>query len=215
MTASPRVLSRAELIADGVVHGLGVVASVVAVTVMIVLASVWQDGWTVLNIAIYGAGVVLVFAVSAIYNLWPPTPAKGVLRRFDHAFIFVKIAGTYTPFAALAIGGATGAALLAAVWGIAAVGVPLKLSGWRRFERISVALYLVQGWLIVIAIGPLRESLDTAPLVLCVSGGVLYTVGVAFYLAERLPFHNAIWHGFVLAASACMYAAVLDAVILG
>lgn len=204
-----------EKIADLVIHVLGVSASLVAVTVMLVLAVQWHDGWTILNLSIYGAGAIAVFAISAAYHLTPVSKAKRILRRLDHAAIFVKIAGTYTPFAALSLGGGWGAALLGSVWGIAAVGVPMKLSGWRRAERISVALYLVQGWLILLAIGPLSQAMSTVALVLCLVGGVLYTVGVAFYLAVRLPFNNAIWHGFVLAASACMYASILNAVVLG
>ena len=207
--------TRSELIADTAVHFLGVLSSVVAITVMLALAATSVEEGTVLPLAIYGAGVVAVFSISAAYHLTPVSRAKAILRRFDHAAIFVKIAGTYTPFAAISIGGGWGAALLAAVWGIAAIGVSLKLFAWQRFDRISTALYLAQGWLILIAIGPLRQALDTMELVLCLGGGLLYTIGVAFYLAPRLPFNNAIWHGFVLAASACMYAAVLNAVVLG
>lgn len=207
--------SRGERIADGAIHFFGVFGSVVAITVMLVLAAYDGDGVTILTLAIYGAGVVAVFTISAAYHLTPLSPAKRILRRFDHAAIFVKIAGTYTPFAAISIGGGWGAALLGSVWGIAAVGVPIKLFDWKKFERFSVALYLAQGWLVVIAIGPLVEALSTPELVLCAVGGVLYTIGVAFYLATRLPYNNAIWHGFVLAASACFYAAVLKALVLG
>lgn len=205
--------SRSERIADGIVHVVGVLASLVAVTVMIVLAAVWQDAATVASVAIYGAGTFAVFAISAAYHLTPVSPAKAILRRCDHAAIFVKIAGTYTPFAVVSIGGSSGMTLLAVVWGIAVIGVALKLGGWRGGEKISVALYLVQGWLIVLAIGPLSEALGTAELVLCMVGGGLYTAGTLFYLASRIPFNNAIWHLFVFAASTCFYIAIFRAVV--
>ena len=209
-----KAYTRGEQIADGAVHVLGVVASMIAVTALIVLAAVWQDALTVMSVVIYGAGTLAVFCISAAYHLTPVSPAKVILRRFDHAAIFVKIAGTYTPFALVAIGGGWGLMVLALVWGVAVVGVSLKLGGWRGGEKISVALYLAQGWLIVLAIGPMREALDGTELVLCMIGGGLYTVGCAFYLAPKMPFNNAVWHLFVLVASACFYAAILKAVVL-
>lgn len=209
-----KTYSRAERVADGAVHVLGVIASLIAVTAMIVMAAVWQDGATVAAIIAYGLGTMAVFSLSAAYHLTPPSYAKAILRRFDHAAIFVKIAGTYTPLVVLAIGGFIGYALLAGVWTIAVVGVWLKLTGWRGGEKISVALYLIQGWLVVAAIGPLRESLTSAELMLCMIGGGIYTVGCAFYLASRMAYNNAVWHLFVLVASACFYAAILMAVVL-
>ncbi len=203
-----------ERIADGVVHVLGVVASLVAVSVLVVLAAVWRDPTTITSVSIYGAGTIAVFSISAAYHLTPPSQLKAFLRRCDHAAIFVKIAGTYTPLALISIGGSLGVSLLAVVWAIAVIGVTMKLGGWRGGEKLSVALYLAQGWLIVLVIGPLREALETSELILCMIGGGLYTVGCIFYLAKNMPFNNVIWHGFVLLASACFYVAILKAVVL-
>lgn len=203
-----------ERLADGVIHVLGVFLSLVAITVLITIAAFLQDGWTVASIAIYGAGVFCVFAASAAYHLIDLPDWRWLLRRFDHAAIFLKIAGTYTPFAVISLGGLRGYLLLIAVWGIAAIGAPLKLFAPGRFERYAVWLYLVQGWLVVVMLGPLAASISTSALVFLIIGGLLYTVGVLFFLWETLPFHNAIWHGFVLAASACMYLAVLNGVAL-
>lgn len=209
-----KTYTRGERIADGAVHILGVLVSVVAITVMIVLAAVWRDGTTVLSVSIYGAGTIAVFAISAAYHLTPASALKAVLRRCDHAAIFVKIAGTYTPLAALSIGGGWGMTLLVLVWGIAIVGVALKLGGWRGGDKISVALYLAQSWLIVLAVKPLMAALTSTELLLCAMGGVIYTIGTLFYLAPRMPYNNAVWHGFVLTASGCFYAGILMAVVL-
>ncbi len=206
--------SRGERLADGAVHIIGVLASVIGVTAMIVLASVWQDGATVAAVVAYGLGTCAVFGLSAAYHLTPPSRAKAILRRFDHAAIFVKIAGTYTPLAALAIGGSTGYALLIGVWAIAVIGVSLKLAGWRGGSKISVALYLIQGWLLVFAVGPLNAALTDAELILCLVGGGIYTAGCTFYLMPRMAYNTAVWHLFVLVASACFYAAILMAVVL-
>lgn len=219
MAPTFKAYTPAERFADGAVHILGVIASVIAVTVLIVLAAVWQDAATIASVSIYGAGTVAVFAISAAYHLTPPSPAKAVLRRFDHAAIFVKIAGTYTPLALIVISGTLGETLLWMVWAIAAVGVAMKLWGWQIWDKrsgeiISVLLYLAQGWLVVWAIGPLTEALTGAELILCMLGGGLYTVGCAFYLASRMPFNNAVWHLFVLVASSCFYVAILKAVVL-
>lgn len=199
---------------DGAVHILGVVSSIIAVVVLIALSTIWQDAWTTISVAIYGVSAATVFAISAAYHTVRAPALKAILRRFDHAAIFVKIAGTYTPFAMISIGGSFGLKLLLAVWGIAVVGVTLKLAGWKAGKGLSASLYLAQGWLIVLAIGPFREALEPSELILCILGGLIYTAGVGFFLATRLPHHNAIWHAFVLTASACFYVAILKAVVL-
>jgi hemolysin III len=137
------------------------------------------------------------------------------LRRCDHAAIFIKIAATYTPFAVAKMGGTVGLVLLAAVWGIALAGAAAKLIAPHRVASMSTLLYLAQGWLCVLTMQPLLSALSPTAMILLLVGGVLYTVGVIFHRWERLSYHNAIWHGFVLVASACHFGAVLDAVVLG
>ncbi len=199
---------------DNAIHVLGVVSSVIGIGALIGLSVFWRDATTVLSVSIYGVSVVAVFAISAAYHLIETPALKAIFRRFDHAAIFVKIAGTYTPFALVRIGGDYGLKLLAVVWGIAIVGVTLKLGGWRFGEKLSATLYLAQGWMIVFAIGPFHEALEPSELILCIAGGLLYTIGVGFFLATRLAYHNAIWHAFVLSASTCFYVAILKAVVL-
>ena len=163
------------------------------------------------GLIVYSLGLVGMFATSAAYNLVSDAGVKETLRRLDHAAIFVMIAGSYTPFA-LVVGGRAGHMLLAAVWAIAAVGVAIKLRYPRRFDKLSVLLYLSQGWIVLLALDSITAALSNRALSLLVAGGVVYTVGVAFHLMERLLFHNVIWHIFVLGGAACQFAAIRDAV---
>lgn len=163
------------------------------------------------GLIVYSIGLVGMFAASAAYNLVSHVGVKEILRRLDHAAIFVMIAGSYTPFA-LVVGGRTGHMLLAAVWAIAAVGVAIKLRYPRRFDKLSVLLYLSQGWIVLLALDSITAALSNRALSLLVAGGVVYTVGVAFHLMERLLFHNVIWHIFVLGGAACQFVAIRDAV---
>jgi hemolysin III len=145
---------------------------------------------------------------SAAYQFSRQGPAKEFLRRIDHAAIFLMIAATYTPFAANRLGHGTGIALLAAIWLCATAGVILKLTFPPRFERLSVVFYLAMGWMILAVAKPLSAALASADLWLLVAGGLVYSAGVGFFLAERLPFHKPIWHGFVLVAVALQFAAI-------
>jgi hemolysin III len=163
------------------------------------------------GLIVYSIGLVGMFAASAAYNLVSHVGVKEILRRLDHAAIFVMIAGSYTPFA-LVVGGRAGHMLLAAVWAIAAVGVAIKLRYPRRFDKLSVLLYLSQGWIVLLALDSITAALSNRALSLLVAGGVVYTVGVAFHLMERLLFHNVIWHIFVLGGAACQFVAIRDAV---
>jgi hemolysin III len=206
-----RVYSAGERLADGTVHVIGVVASLVATTALMIAAFPLPAA-SIASLAAYGFGMVAVFVCSAAYNLATEGRRKAVLRRFDHAAIYVKIAGTYTPFAAIKMGDVAGIALLGAVWTVTAFGATAKLAWPGRLERTSYVLYLAQGWAIVAALGPFAAAVSARVLVLLVVGGVIYTLGVVFHLWERLPYHNAIWHALVVVASACHFAAIVDAV---
>jgi hemolysin III len=206
-----RVYSAAERVADVGVHAVGLAASVLGVAAMMIAARNLPAA-SVASLAVYGFGLMAVFACSASYHLATEGRRKALLQRFDHAAIYVKIAGTYTPFAAIKMGDAAGLALLAGVWAITAFGATAKLLWPGRLVRTSYVLYLAQGWAIVAAFGPFTASVSGRVLALLVVGGVIYTAGVIFHLWERLPFHNAVWHGFVVVASACHFAAIVDAV---
>jgi hemolysin III len=205
--------TRAEELADACVHAIGVIAGTIAAIALVAVALADLHTTAATAVVIYALGMLSVFCFSAAYNL-SRSPRRWLLRRCDHAAIFIKIAATYTPFAAVKMGGTIGFALLGAVWGIALAGAAAKLLVPQRFGRMSYVLYLAQGWTCVFTVQPLLSVLSPTAMMLLLVGGVLYTVGVVFHLSERLPYHNAIWHGFVLAASACHFAAVLDAVVL-
>ncbi len=206
---------RAELIADGVVHVLGTVLGLIAATTLIVLAGVYASTPEIISVSIYAIGLLAMLSLSATYNLWPVSPVKWVLRRFDHCAIYVLIAATYTPFLTEINDRIIGIALLIGVWSVAIAGIAIKVFFPGRFDRLSVGLYLALGWSGVIAYDSVVASLPTSTLWFIAAGGLLYSLGVIFHVWERLRFQNAIWHSFVLVAAACHYTAVLDMVLLG
>jgi hemolysin III len=205
--------SRAERIADGCVHCLGVTASLAAMPILVILAQRHLSAASATSLAVYGISAVAMFVFSAAYNLIEQPRWKEFLRYCDHSAIFVMIAGTYTPFALIKIGGTWGIALLATVWTIAFIGIVLKILLPRHFDQFSIGLYLLQGWAVFGAIDPLTSAVSTRVIALLAIGGGLYTIGVIFHLWRRLPYQNAIWHVFVLSAATFHYAAILDAVV--
>jgi hemolysin III len=204
---------RTEVLADGIVHALGIVLALAAVAVLVVAASGTAAPLALSSVLVYGGGLLAVLSISAAYNLWPVSPVKWILRRFDHSAIYLLIAGTYTPFVAHMKAGWASFSLLGGVWAAALVGIALKLRFPGRFDRLSVGLYLAIGWSGVLAYEAVA-ALPASTIWLLGAGGVLYTVGVVFHLWESLRFQNAIWHGFVLTGAACHYGAVLDCVVL-
>src|ERR1700685_4380124 len=204
---------RAELVADGVVHGIGVLGGVIAATVLIVLAAVFASGYQIALVSVYAAGLLAMLGFSAAYNLWPISRGKWLLRRLDHSAIYILIAATYTPVFAQLPDRVFALSLLAGVWGVALVGIVLKLFFPGRFDRVSVGLYLAMGWSGLIAYNAGLSSLPQLALWFIVAGGLLYSFGIIFHAWRRLRFQNVIWHCFVLLGAACHYMAVLDLVL--
>jgi hemolysin III len=198
-----------ERVADGCIHVIGVTASLVALTALLIVAVKAQATLWVVALLVYGLALVAMFSCSAGYHLVIHPKIKEVFRRLDHAAIFFMIAGTYTPFILIKMNDPWGLTLLAVVWTMAAIGIAIKLFTPRFLEGLTVALYLVQGWAVLAAWQPLMSALPGVVLTLLMVGGVLYTVGVVFHLWDRLPYQNAIWHGFVLTAASVHYAAVM------
>lgn len=201
---------RAELIADGVVHIVGICFGLVAATALIVLTSVYASPFDVAVVSVYVAGLLAMLVLSATYNLWPVSRAKWVLRRFDHSAIYLLIAATYTPFILELKDSYFAIALLLGVWCVAGVGIWLKLAYPGRFDRLSVGLYLAMGWSGIMLYDAVVKALPGTALGLVLAGGILYSLGVIFHSWRRLRFQNAIWHCFVLLGAACHYTAVLD-----
>ena len=204
---------RAELIADGIVHAIGVLLGIVAATVLVVLAAVYASAVDLVGVSIYVAGLLSMLVLSATYNLWPVSRAKWILRRFDHSAIYLLIAATYTPFILELKDSTFALALLVGVWCVAIFGIVLKLGWPGRFDRVAVGIYLAMGWSGLMLYDAVVKALPTMALWFVVAGGALYSFGVIFHAWRRLRFQNAIWHGFVLAGAACHYTAVLDLVL--
>lgn len=207
------VYSRSERVADAVVHVAGIGFGIVGAAALIAAASAELPGREVAGLVVYSIGLIGMFAASAGYNLATHPPLKARLRRLDHSLIFVMIAGSYTPFA-IKIGGTAGVTLLASVWLIAALGVLAKLLFPSRLDRLSVPLYLAQGWCILFVLEPFAATVPDWGIYLLVIGGLIYTSGVVFHLLERLPFHNVIWHLFVLGGAMTQYASIYGTVVL-
>jgi hemolysin III len=194
-------------------HGLGLLLSIGGLATLVVMASMRGNAWHVVGCAVFGVTLVLLYASSTLYHGVRHARAKRVLRKIDHAAVFLLIAGTYTPFTLVSLRGGFGWALLAVVWGLAILGIVLEVAVRRNSRGPSVWFYLAMGWLIVIAAGPLIRSLDPEGLLLLAMGGLAYTLGVIFYAWHRLPFNHAIWHVFVMAGSACHFSCLLTSVI--
>ncbi|MEM9146525.1 MAG: hemolysin III family protein [Pseudomonadota bacterium] len=199
----------AELMADRVLHMTGVGVAVIAAPVLVGLAAAWHgQGATLTAVAVYAVCLVAMFAASACYHLIEIPRLTDWLRRLDHAAIYAKIAGTYTPFTVM-LGGERTVVILAGMWSAAGAGIALKLLAPRHLQWLALGLYLAMGWAILAVGGPILAALGTPALVLLFVGGALYTAGVVFHLWDGLPFQNVIWHAAVLAASFVFYTAVL------
>ncbi|MDR3495752.1 MAG: hemolysin III family protein [Ancalomicrobiaceae bacterium] len=203
-----RLYSPGELLADGVVHIVAIVAGLIAFAVLFSRIAAHGEAGNGVVVAIYAAGFFLMFGFSCAYNLAPPSQLKWLLRRFDHAAIYIMIAGTYTALVSQIDDRFWAVALLAVVWAGAIGGSVMKLFLPGRWNRVSTALYLLLGWVVVVAIRPIVFSLPVTTMILVAIGGLVYSAGIVFYKWESLKFQNAIWHSFVAVAAGCHYAGI-------
>jgi len=199
--------ARSERIADGTMHAVGVLGAITGAIVLIVWSTGSATAGQIAAISVYAATLIATFVASAFYHMTPWAGIRPVLRRFDHAAIYLKIAGTYTPLVVL-IGSWFAYVVLALVWGLAVLGMVLKLFFWRTPGRFGPALYLIMGWLSLALIWSLWPIVPLPAMALIAIGGLLYTAGVPFYASETMKYSIAIWHGFVVAASGCFFAAI-------
>ncbi len=204
-----------EEIAHAITHGIGIPLSIAALVLLVTFSALYGNAWHVISTAIYGSTLVLLYTASTLYHGIPHERAKPLLQKFDHAAIFLLIAGTYTPFTLVTLQGPWGWTLFGLVWAIAAFGVYVKLAGSQKIQRWSLPLYLGMGWLVLFAIKPLISNLDTGGLVLLVAGGLSYTLGALIYAWESLSWNHAIWHVFVLAGSIFQFFSIFFYVVPG
>lgn len=207
--SEPRVFTRGEEIANWVAHGIGALLSVAGLTLLIVFSSLRGDAWHVVSFTVFGLTLLLLYTFSTLYHSWRTGRGKAILLKFDHAAIFLLIAGTYTPFLLTNLRGPWGWSLFGVIWGLCGAGAVFHFLGGSRYRLTSTIAYLFAGWLIVVAAKPLIASVPPGGLWLLLAGGLCYTLGVVFFLWQRLRYHHAVWHTLVLGGSACHFLAVL------
>lgn len=205
-----REQSRSEEIANSLSHGAGIVAALVGVPILLIDAARHGDTAFLVGTSLFSASILLLYSSSTIYHALPAGKAKRIFRLLDHCLIYLLIAGTYTPFTLGVLRGAWGWTLFGVIWGLASVGVALRVTGRAVKPAFSTVLYLLMGWVIVIALEPLVARVPTAGLLWLLAGGLFYTAGVLFFaIGSTLRYGHLIWHCFVLAGTACHYFAVL------
>lgn len=203
-----------EEILNSITGGIGLLLSVAGLSVLVVFASLYGTVWHVVSCSIYGATLVLLYGATTLYHSIPHPTAKKVLRVVDHVSIYLLIAGTYTPFALVALRGSWGWTLFGLAWGLCFFGILFKVVFAARYDFLSTVLYVAMGWLVLIAIKPVMAALPSEGLVMLLIGGLAYTFGVAFYLLDRrVPYFHAVWHLFVLAGSVLHWFAVMYTVV--
>ncbi len=188
-------------------HGLGAIASAVALVLLVVIATRGGDAWEIVGAAIFGASLFTLYLASTLYHFARRPQLKARLKVFDHSAIYLLIAGSYTPFLIGALRGPWGWSLLGVIWGLAVVGIGFKLFFTGRFRLASTLVYIGMGWLAVIAARPLLVHVEPLALAWPIAGGIAYTAGTPLYLA-RLRYSHALWHVFVLCGSVCHAVAV-------
>jgi hemolysin III len=207
--ADARHFSLGEIIANAVTHGIGAALAIAGLAVLVAFASLYGNAWHIVSVSIYGATLIFLYLFSTLYHSIQEPQAKRILRIFDHAAIFLLIAGTYTPFTLVTLHGPLGWTLFGVVWGLALFGVAFQTTLLRKHRALSLSLYIGMGWAMIVAIQPMMAAIPLPGIILVASGGLAYTGGVIFYVWHRLPYHHAIWHLFVMAGSILHFFAVL------
>jgi hemolysin III len=202
-----------EELANALTHGVGLLLSIIGLVFLLVLAVLRGTAWHIVACSIYGVTLICLYAASTLYHAVISPRLKRGLKIFDHSAIYLLIAGTYTPFLLINLRGPWGWSLFGVIWGLAFAGMFFKIWFVDHFQHLSTAVYLVMGWLVVIAAKPVLAQVPAATLLWLLGGGLLYSVGVVFYAWNRLPYSHAVWHLFVLGGSTCHYFAVLHSVL--
>ncbi|KYN90414.1 hemolysin III family protein [Vibrio cidicii] len=201
--------SVSEEVANAVTHALGMVFGIVGLILLLLKAAEHNaDTLTITSMAVYGASIIVLFLASTLYHAIPSPQAKRWLKTFDHSAIYLLIAGSYTPFLLVSLRTPLAIGLMIVIWSIALLGIIMKVAFVYRFKRFSLISYLLMGWLSLVVIYQLAITLDVGGLTLLACGGVIYSLGVIFYVAKRIPFNHAIWHCFVLAGCVCHFLAI-------
>jgi len=199
----------AEEIWHAITHGLGLALSIAGLAILVAFATLHGSVIAIVSSAIYGSTLIIMYGSSTLYHAITHHDIKKVFQKFDHASIYILIAGTYTPVTLITLGGVWGWTIFSIVWGVSIIGIYLKFAYPNRFEKLSLVLYLFLGWIIVIATKPMMENMESGGLWLLLAGGLSYTFGIIFYVKDYLPYYHAIWHLFVLGGSILHYFMIL------
>ncbi|WP_070970269.1 PAQR family membrane homeostasis protein TrhA [Vibrio sonorensis] len=198
-----------EEVANVITHGAGLVFGIIGLVLLLIKALNHNaDALTVTSVSIYGASMIVLFLASTLYHAIPYKSAKKALKTFDHCAIYLLIAGSYTPFLLVSLRTPLAVGLMIVIWVIALIGIILKLAFVYRFKKLSLVTYLMMGWLSLVVVYQLAVTLEVGGLTLLAAGGLVYSLGVVFYLAKKIPFNHAIWHCFVLAGCVCHFLAI-------
>ncbi|ROR13253.1 hemolysin III family protein [Erwinia sp. JUb26] len=204
-----RGYSLAEEIANSISHGVGCLFGIIGLVLLLTQAIESRAGaLAITSYSLYGGSMILLFLASTLYHAIPHQRAKYWLKKLDHSAIYLLIAGTYTPFLLVGLKSPLAHGLMAVIWSLALVGIVFKLAFAHRFEALSLTTYLLMGWLSLIVIYQMVTKLPAGSVWLLAAGGVIYSLGVIFYVAKRIPYNHAIWHGFVLGGSLCHFFAI-------
>ena len=202
-----------EELINSITHGIGLVLSVIGFAVLLALAIMQGTAWHIAGCTVFGLTLIFLYTASTLYHALRSPRAKHIFKIVDHSAIYLLIAGTYTPFTLVNLRGIWGWTLFAIVWTLSAIGITLKIFHIDKFKILSTLVYVLMGWLGIIAIKPLFQVVPPTGLALLFAGGFFYTFGVVFFASKRIPYNHAIWHVFVMAGSICHYFAVLYAVL--
>ncbi|EIP5901468.1 hemolysin III family protein [Vibrio cholerae] len=198
-----------EEVANAISHGVGLILGIVGLVLLLVKAVDQQaDALTITSMSIYGGSMIALFLASTLYHAIPYQRAKRWLKTFDHCAIYLLIAGSYTPFLLVSLRTPLAVGLMIVIWSLALIGILMKIAFVYRFKKLSLVTYLTMGWLSLIVIYQLAIHLEVGGLTLLAAGGLIYSLGVIFYVAKRIPYNHAIWHAFVLAGCACHFLAI-------
>jgi hemolysin III len=198
-----------EEIANSISHGLGLVLAIVAVPILVLAAVRAGSVHFIVGASVFGGTMILLYLASTLYHSITHEVTKNICRLFDHTAIFLLIAGTYTPFSLGVLRGPWGWSLLAVIWTLAIVGITLKIRKRTRHSRITIVLYVIMGWLAIVAVKPIVMLIPVPGILLIFAGGIAYTGGLAFFAAQRIRYNHFIWHLFVIAGTTCHFLAVL------
>jgi len=194
-----------EELFNSITHGVGALFSIAALVILVAFSSIKGDVWGIVSFSIYGATMFLLYLFSTLYHSICVEKAKRVLRIFDHASIFLLIAGSYTPIALVAMRGTWGWSIFAVIWSLALLGIVLNIINFERTKKITTVLYVLMGWLMIVAIKPMLQMIPHGLFVWLLIGGIIYSLGIIFYLCRKIPFNHGIWHLFVLGGSVVHY----------